>query len=86
MKVLSAGRAVEAAGLTLIPIERMSITVQQEGGHIWLQANKEVAAVVFCEARGIRMVDVSGEVLPLEEWLPQVEGLEAGLQSCRNRA
>jgi hypothetical protein len=84
MNELRAGRALEVAGVILIPVERISITAQQEGGHVWLQANKEVAAVVVCEAQAVRLLDVSGETLSLDEWLGQVAGLEESLQACRS--
>jgi len=78
-----AGPALRVAGRCLIPVEWVSITAQHEGGHLWLQAEKAVAAVVFCEADTTSMLDVSGESMSLEEWLPKVDGLAAALQACR---
>jgi hypothetical protein len=85
MNLLRAGGVVEVAGIRLIPVERISITTQQDGSHVWLQASKEVAAVAICEAQSVRLLSVSGESLSLDEWLPQVEGLEAGLRECRSQ-
>jgi len=81
---LRAGPALEVAGVTLIPVEYTSITAQQEAGHTWLQVGKEVVAVLICEADSTRFLDISGQSLSLDEWLPRVKGLEAGLRACRS--
>lgn len=83
MKKLCAGKPVEIAGVTLIPVEWMTISAQQESGHTWLQATKEVVAMLICEADKTHLLDVNGESLPLEYWLPKVEGLESAVQACQ---
>lgn len=83
MKELRAGPAMQVEGVTLIPVEWVTISAQSEAGHSWLQASKEVAAVLICEADKLYLLDVNGESLPVEEWLARVDGLEAGLRACR---
>jgi hypothetical protein len=82
MQALCADTAIKVVGITLIPIVHQKISAHRDGGHLWLQADKEAVAVLICQDGTSQLLDVNGTALSLEKWLSRVDGLEPALQAC----
>lgn len=83
MSELRAGTPITAAGITLIPIERVRIDSGTQPHAYWFNATKEAVAVVICAPEGPRAVDVQAHEWPLDELIAQVPELEAVLTKAR---
>jgi uncharacterized spore protein YtfJ len=75
MSELRAGAPITVAGITLIPIERMRINSEKQSFAYWLNATKEVVAVVICEREGPRLLNVEAEERCIDELIFEVPEL-----------
>lgn len=79
MNELRVGTPVVVAGVTLIPVERLWVDATSQRQAFWLQATKEVFALVICDAQGPRAVDTGGQFLFIENLIEVVPGLQNAL-------
>jgi hypothetical protein len=76
MNELRAGAPITVAGMNLVPIERVQINAIKQSNGYWLNAMKEVVAVVICEPQGPRIMNVGMQDFSLDEiltLLPEVK-------------
>jgi hypothetical protein len=76
MSELRAGDPVTVAGVTLIPIERLRISAEKQPYAYWLDATKDVYALVICDHQGPRAVDVEAKERPVDEFITEIPELE----------
>jgi hypothetical protein len=72
---LRAGPPLHAAGVTLVPLEELSITVHCDRGRLVAGATKRAVGVVISDAQGTRAIDETGQPLDLSELRERLPGL-----------
>lgn len=86
MNGLRAGIPVAVAGVIIVPVIQVFRDVQAGPGGLWACGFKTPAALIFCEARGKRAVDLTGRELAIADLLRDVPGLDEVLKTVDEAA
>jgi len=78
VNTLRAGAPLQAAGIFLVPVERVWLHRLSQG-RVWAAGGREPVAVVIRDLRGVSALDMAGEPMALDALLADVEGLAAAL-------
>lgn len=79
METLRAVGPMSASGVTLVPIERTRIRLEAGRAGYWIDASRDVFAVVVCDARGTRALAMDSSELALDSLIEETPNLEAVL-------
>ena len=72
---VKAGQPITVGELTLVPIERTSVScVSVEGGAVF-RGSKSLAGIVVASGRDRHAIDLTGEEVPIDRYLKQVPEL-----------
>lgn len=89
MKKLQTGKIVSVDNVTLVPIERTVIYSNRGKMGYWLNARKELHAIIICDDNGARAVTLEACETSLEqliETVPDLDPLLASLENCTNQS
>jgi len=75
LTTLRAGTPIRIGDITIVPVEKLHVTVGCDDQRLYADAGKRAAAVVVRDARGTRAVDDTGKSLDLEDLVEQAVGL-----------
>lgn len=76
-EVVRAGMPIRVESVTVLPIERVVLDLNQSSGGAWFMAHKEPYAVIVRDALGTRAVNGDAMAVSLEELSRMVPGLDA---------
>ncbi|MDX1813008.1 MAG: hypothetical protein R3240_13720 [Gammaproteobacteria bacterium] len=85
MHKLQTGNPININKVTLVPIERTVIYLNSGKMGYWLNARKEVHAIIICDVNGIRVVALDACETSLEELVqtvPDLDSLLVTLEGC----
>ncbi|MDH5527523.1 MAG: hypothetical protein OEY97_09480 [Nitrospirota bacterium] len=78
---LRAGTPLHAAGVWLIPVERVWLHQHIHEGRAWAAGGREPVAVVIRHPDGARALDLTGANLPMQPLLEHTDGLADALRT-----
>lgn len=79
MSQLSAGAPLSTAGVTLVPIESVSIYKEKQRQGFWAYGSKEPVAFVICDTQGFRVINLGESEVSLESLQRKVPHLDSVL-------
>jgi uncharacterized spore protein YtfJ len=79
MGKIQMGKPITLTGITLVPIEKVSMGSYGLGKNWWLYGAIEPAAVLVCDDDCIRVLSVQEHQFSLADLMRQVPGLESAL-------
>jgi len=89
MHKLQAGKPINVDNVTLVPIERTVIHSNSGKMGYWLNARKEVHAIIVCSVNGVRVVALDACETSLEELVqtvPDLDSLLVTLEGCSKQS
>ena len=75
------GNPVTIGGVTLIPVVELSLTYRCSGGRFSCFGTKQPASIVVVSPSGKRAFSISGEEVPLDQFLKESPGMREVLET-----
>ena len=79
IETLRAGPPLRVGEVTLLPVERVVVRSRPDARGGWVMAAVEPYALVVRDGRGLRVVELEGVAVSLEQLRERVPGLDASL-------
>ncbi len=82
IETVRAGMPVRVGDVTLLPIERVVVRSARAAHGVWVSAAVEPYALVVRDAGGVRVVEIDGTVISLEQLRERIPELDAGTRAA----
>lgn len=84
MDELRLGNTMVVGNVTLVPIERFSIQLDNDTSGGWLSGLKEPFAIIVCDAAGIRAYDTEATEIPVDSLIQKIPDLGTVLKPIKH--
>ena len=81
MEEVHVGRPVPVSGITIIPLEKVTVSHSNKKGRLSVYVSKEPVGVVVSSPQRKWAIDISGTQMPLETYIQEIHELQQVLDS-----